>query len=99
MTTSGYGQSVQNGSVERSSLLHRLRNDKQLQDQVSRTMNYLGMVEGDTDSDQDEELQEQASSNGKHDKKKSGLLEKSRDNVIKNCCMASFEVGGEIFHS
>ncbi len=55
-----HGQSGQNDSIERSSLLHRLRNDKQLQDQVSRTMNSLGMVEGDTDSDQDEELQEQA---------------------------------------
>ncbi len=46
-------------------------------------MNSLVVVEGDTDSDQDEELQEQASSNGNHGKKKSGLLEKSCDNVIK----------------
>ncbi len=46
-------------------------------------MNSLVVVEGDTDSDQDEKLQEQASSNGNHGKKKSGLLEKSCDNVIK----------------
>ncbi len=83
MTTSPYGQSGQNGSVEYSSLLQRLRNDKQLQDQVSRTMNSMGVVEGDTDRDQDQELQEQASSNGKHIKKKLGLLEKSQDNAIK----------------
>ncbi len=99
VTTSGYGQSGQNGSVELSSLLHRLRNNKQLQDQVSRTINSLGVVEGDTDSDQEEELQEQASSNDKHGKKEIGLIGKIAGQCHKNCCMASFEVGGEIFHS
>ncbi len=93
VTTSGYGQSGQNGSVELSSLLHRLRNDKQLEDQMSRTMNSLGVVEGDTDSDQDEELQEQASFNGKHSKKKSGLLEKSQDNVIKTVVWPHLRLG------
>ncbi len=46
-------------------------------------MNSLGVVEGDTDSQHDHwDLQDQISSNGKHGKKKLGLLEKSCDNVI-----------------
>ncbi len=54
----------------------------------------LGVVEGDTDSDQDEQdLHEQASSNGKHGKKKSGLLEKSRDNVIKTVVWPHLKLG------
>ncbi len=79
---------------EHLSLLHHLRNDKQLQDQVSRTMNSLGVVDGDMDSEHDEwDLQDQISSNGKHGKKKSSLLEKSRDNVINTVVWAHLMLG------
>ncbi len=56
-------------------------------------MYSLGVVEGDTDSDQDEELQKQTSSNGKHGNRKLGLLEISLDNVIKTVIWPHLRLG------